>query len=292
MGFVLRISFLIEIIRGKVVHQVLVAVFDVLGQSVTERLPHHGAEPSPERPAKKAESSNAWIVKGDLVLIAQDRFKRAHDVCIVTRQDPGERRQVGVCREIGFAPDSLLEEAVSSEPVSVAPNIPCLAGNLQGISSSPGSSVRQRQQKRALTQCVTGEFPTHPNRELFAALQGIKSGDQGIKSGDQGIFRPDQGRGLWLAFCRGVKVPRLAALLPPWGLIGQSGSPERLGHRVATGGSGIPRAHTRLAGSKTFLRPRCADFRACCGRPRFRGLIEPHCQRDPTALRGDRKSVV
>ena len=30
------------------------------------------------------------------------------------------------------------------------------------------------------------QFPTHPNREFFAALQGIKSSDQGN-------FRPDQG---------------------------------------------------------------------------------------------------
>ena len=31
-----------------------------------------------------------------------------------------------------------------------------------------------------------GQFPKHPNRESFAALQGIKSGDQGN-------FRPNQG---------------------------------------------------------------------------------------------------
>src|SRR6266478_1937433 len=31
------------------------------------------------------------------------------------------------------------------------------------------------------------QFPTHPNREFFAALQGIKSGDQGSFRRDQGI---------------------------------------------------------------------------------------------------------
>jgi len=33
------------------------------------------------------------------------------------------------------------------------------------------------------------QFPTHRNREFFAPLQGIKSGDQGIYSPDQGIAR-------------------------------------------------------------------------------------------------------
>ena len=50
----------------------------------------------------------------------------------------------------------------------------------------------------ARNQFLTGQFPTHPNREFFAALQGIKSGDQGN-------FRPDQGiplsSALW-AFAR------------------------------------------------------------------------------------------
>ena len=32
-----------------------------------------------------------------------------------------------------------------------------------------------------------GQFPTHPNREFFAALQGIKWGDQGSFRRDQGI---------------------------------------------------------------------------------------------------------
>jgi hypothetical protein len=55
-----------------------------------------------------------------------------------------------------------------------------------GISSMRGSAAHRRQQKRAPYQTFTGQFPTPVNREFFAALQGIISGDQGI-------FRPDQG---------------------------------------------------------------------------------------------------
>jgi AraC-like DNA-binding protein len=62
--------------------------------------------------------------------------------------------------------DSSLEEAVSSELVSEA-------GSLQRISSIGGSRGASSQQKRALTQRLTSQFPTHPNREFFAVLQGI-----------------------------------------------------------------------------------------------------------------------
>jgi len=44
-----------------------------------------------------------------------------------------------------------------------------LAGKIQGISFDPGSAARQRQQKEASNQCLTSQFPTHPNREFFAA---------------------------------------------------------------------------------------------------------------------------
>jgi hypothetical protein len=47
--------------------------------------------------------------------------------------------------------------------------------------------ARQRGPKRPSTQCLTSQFPTHPNREFFEALQGIKSGDQGNFSSHQGI---------------------------------------------------------------------------------------------------------
>jgi hypothetical protein len=50
-----------------------------------------------------------------------------------------------------------------------------------------------------MRQCFTSEFPTHPNREFFVALQGIESGDHGI-------FWPDQGRG-----CRDCRAGFLAA---------------------------------------------------------------------------------
>ena len=74
--------------------------------------------------------------------------------------------------EVRFATDSLLEEGVSSEPVSEARNS-LLAANLQGISSIRARRHRQRRQKRASNQSLTGQFPMHPNREFFAALQGI-----------------------------------------------------------------------------------------------------------------------
>jgi hypothetical protein len=61
-----------------------------------------------------------------------------------------------------------------------------LAGKIQGISSIPGSAAPQRQRKREPHQFLTGQFPTHPNREFFAALQGIQIGDQRN-------FRPHQG---------------------------------------------------------------------------------------------------
>ena len=62
-----------------------------------------------------------------------------------------------------------------------------LAGTLQGISSIRGSAARKWQQKRAINQSVMSQFPTHPNREFFTALQGIKIGDQGNCRPHQGI---------------------------------------------------------------------------------------------------------
>src|SRR5215831_12449395 len=44
------------------------------------------------------------------------------------------------------------------------------------------SVARRRGPKRSSTQCLTSQFPTHPNREFFEALQGIKSGDRGMFS--------------------------------------------------------------------------------------------------------------
>ena len=58
---------------------------------------------------------------------------------------------------------------------------------IPGISSIWTSETRQRWLKTLSKQCVTSKFPTHPNREFSAALQGIKSGDQGNFHPDQGI---------------------------------------------------------------------------------------------------------
>jgi len=57
---------------------------------------------------------------------------------------------------------------------------------IPGISPIRASAAPRTRRKRALNQVLTSQFPTHPNREFFCRLQGIKSGDQGK-------FRPDQG---------------------------------------------------------------------------------------------------
>jgi hypothetical protein len=69
---------------------------------------------------------------------------------------------------------------------SLKPNS-LLAGKIQGISSIRARRRANGGQKGASNQSLTGQFPTHPNREFFAALQGIKSGDQGNFCLDQGI---------------------------------------------------------------------------------------------------------
>src|SRR6202047_3845464 len=61
-----------------------------------------------------------------------------------------------------------------------------LSGKIQGISPIRASAAPRTRRKRALNQVLTSQFPTHPNREFFCRVQGIKSGDQGK-------FRPDQG---------------------------------------------------------------------------------------------------
>ena len=72
-----------------------------------------------------------------------------------------------------------------------------------------------------------------------------------------------------------IVAQRPVALLPPWRLTPELGSPKRLSHRITAGGPG---------GSEALLRSHCADFCGCCGWPGFWSLIEPHCQRDPTAF--------
>jgi hypothetical protein len=99
----------------------------------------------------------------------------------------GRAPSVPVAKEpIRFATDSPVEGRVSCELVSEMPNS-LLAGKIQGISPIRGLVAPGRQRKRARNQFLTSQFPTHPNREFFAALQGIKSGDQGSFRRDQGI---------------------------------------------------------------------------------------------------------
>src|SRR5712671_4594288 len=70
---------------------------------------------------------------------------------------------------------SPVEGGVSCELVSEMPNS-LLAGKIQGISPIRSLPAPRRPRKRARNQSLMGQFPTHPNREFFAALQGIKSG--------------------------------------------------------------------------------------------------------------------
>ena len=74
-----------------------------------------------------------------------------------------------------------------------------------------------------------------------------------------------------------------AALVPPPDLTRQPGSPKRLDHRIPASRSGIVSA----SGSEGLIWFGWDDFGASFGRPRFRGIIEPHRQRDPTAYRVD-----
>jgi hypothetical protein len=108
--------------------------------------------------------------------LCRPRRERSPETRVIRRPDRGIR----------FAHDSPLEGRVSCELVSEMPNS-LLAGKIQGISPIPGLRAPRRQRKSARNQFLTGQFPTHPNREFFAALQGIKSGDQGSFRRDQGI---------------------------------------------------------------------------------------------------------
>ena len=88
--------------------------------------------------------------------------------------------------EVRFAVDSPVEGGVSCELVSEMPNS-LLAGKIQGNSPIRSLAAPRNQRKRARNQFLTSQFPTHSNREFFAALQGIKSGDRGSFRRDQGI---------------------------------------------------------------------------------------------------------
>jgi hypothetical protein len=94
-------------------------------------------------------------------------------------------------RGVEFAPDSPLEEAVTSELVSAGP-IPCYTGKIQGISLVLASGTRIGRLNPYYNQSFTSKFPTRRNRELNGLQQGIKSAHQGNFSPDQGtsITRP------------------------------------------------------------------------------------------------------
>src|ERR1700730_10652255 len=72
------------------------------------------------------------------------------------------RRSVRLERGTKFALDSLLEEAVLSEPVSSL-----FAGKIQRIFSTPGPSDPIDAQNHKGCRALRGEFPTRSNRELI-----------------------------------------------------------------------------------------------------------------------------
>jgi hypothetical protein len=76
---------------------------------------------------------------------------------------PNERQRTGT----DGLHDSPPEETVWSELVSLERQIPCLAANLQGILSKMGLAPARWPKKSEVCQSVTGEFPTHPNREFI-----------------------------------------------------------------------------------------------------------------------------
>ena len=65
------------------VHEEPVGILYVLLEPGAERLSQRAAHPPSECPAEKAEGSDARIVEGDLVRVANDRFVQLHDVGIV-----------------------------------------------------------------------------------------------------------------------------------------------------------------------------------------------------------------
>jgi hypothetical protein len=100
-------------------------------------------------------------------------------------------------KKSGFALDSLLEGAVTSELVSGS-QLPCYSGKIQGISSILTFGHLNLRQNGHYNQCFTSKFPTQQNRELIGPYQAIKSAYQGR-------FLPDEGRVPWLELPPGAK---------------------------------------------------------------------------------------
>ena len=134
------------------------------GKLVRPRSPRRKSGSAVRRP-RRERSRRAGALR--LVMVSRDIHCAHH----------GDR----VCR---FARDSALEGG--SHVANSSLFSPKFREN-KGISSIWSSVASQRGPKRPSTQCLTSQFPTHPNREFFAALQGIKSGDQGNFFPHQGI---------------------------------------------------------------------------------------------------------
>jgi hypothetical protein len=132
-----------------------------------------------------------------------------------------------------------------------------LAGKIQGNSPIRASAAPRRQPKRARNQFIAGQFPTHPNREFFCGLQGIKSGDQGK-------FRPDQGIPLSSAIWA-FALPTIRSSRQIWNLAEKanrdaarcSKSPKP----ISSSASSIPRRAANRASTRTIGRSGASRWR-------------------------------
>src|SRR5436305_2018333 len=120
-------------------------------------------------------------------------------------------------------------------------------------------------------------YITNPNLYFSYLRSHRHSSDRRVCVGNPIASLPFGGKAFWVwtAMAMGALVA---------GFTLQPGSPKRLSHCIAASGRGIIPACGRLGGSETFIRSRWGDFGACFGRSRFRGFIEPHRQRDPSAF--------
>jgi hypothetical protein len=87
--------------------------------------------------------------------------------------------------EFGFAPDSPLEEAVSSEPVSGSPDS-LLPGKIQRNFGDRAVEVQRSPYFLQAAQWLTEQFLNKPNREILVAEQGKELGHQGKLWPNQG----------------------------------------------------------------------------------------------------------
>src|SRR6266446_1883106 len=90
-----------------------------------------------------------WQVRKIPIFMLEARQIAQITVVVDDRREPGKRER------------ALME--------SFAGPLPCWLGKYREFHSIRGSAARQRQQKAGSNQCLTSQFPTHPNREFFAA---------------------------------------------------------------------------------------------------------------------------